>query len=114
MQDLRPHKRSQNRATVEAVIFDLDGTIIDSNDFHVEAWNRAFQHFGKHFPNDALRAQIGKGSDQYLPEFLTPDELQKIGRKIDKISFGALSERIFAKSESFSESARVIRADQSG
>jgi HAD superfamily hydrolase (TIGR01509 family) len=84
MQDPNPNQRSENRATLETVIFDLDGTIIDSNDFHVEAWNRAFQHFGKHFPVDALRAQIGKGSDQYLPEFLSPDELREIGEKIDE------------------------------
>jgi len=84
MQEQRPDKRSENRATIRAVIFDLDGTIIDSNDFHVEAWNQAFQHFGKHFPIVALRAQIGKGSDQYLPVFLTPEELQEIGKQIDE------------------------------
>jgi HAD superfamily hydrolase (TIGR01509 family) len=84
MQAPRHQKRSENRATIEAVIFDLDGTIIDSNDFHVEAWNRAFQHFGKHFSIAALRAQIGKGSDQYLPEFLSPDEVRKIGKQINE------------------------------
>jgi len=67
----------------EAVIFDLDGTLVDSNDLHVEAWNEAFQHFGKHFPISELREQIGKGSDKYLPEFLSPEELKKIGKQID-------------------------------
>jgi HAD superfamily hydrolase (TIGR01509 family) len=60
------------------------GTIVDSNDFHVEAWDRAFQRFGKHFPVAALREQIGKGSDQYLPVFLSVDELRKIGKQIDE------------------------------
>src|SRR5258707_12170651 len=32
---------------VEAVIFDIDGTIIDSVDMHIEAWNRTFKRFGK-------------------------------------------------------------------
>src|ERR1700759_2502659 len=76
-------KRSENRAIYEAVIFDLDGTLVDSNDLHVEAWNEAFQHFGKHFPISKLREQIGKGSDKYLPEFLSPEELKKIGKQID-------------------------------
>ena len=77
-------RRSQNRAIVKAVIFDLDGTVVDSNDLHVEAWNQAFLHFGKHFPIAELRRHIGKGSDQYLPEFLSPDELRKIGKEIDE------------------------------
>jgi len=77
-------QRSQNRATIDAVIFDLDGTLVDSNDFHVEAWDRAFQHFGKHFPREKLREQIGKGSDQYLPEFLDHEELKRIGKQIDE------------------------------
>jgi len=77
-------QRSENRATIQAVIFDLDGTLVDSNDFHVEAWDRAFKHFGKHFPREKLREQIGKGSDQYLPEFLDPDELKRIGKQIDE------------------------------
>jgi len=77
-------KRSENRATYEAIIFDLDGTIVDSNELHVAAWDEAFRHFGKHFSIDELRRQIGKGSDQYLPEFLSPDELRKLGKPIDE------------------------------
>ena len=59
-----------------AFIFDIDGTLVDSNEFHVDAWDRTFRYFGKQFPREALRAQIGKGSDQYLPEFLTPEEIK--------------------------------------
>jgi HAD superfamily hydrolase (TIGR01509 family) len=78
-------QKPQHRETmIEAVVFDLDGTIVDSNDFHVEAWNRAFEHFGKQFPMAKLREHIGKGSDQYLPEFLSPKELETIGKDIDE------------------------------
>jgi HAD superfamily hydrolase (TIGR01549 family) len=66
-----------------AFIFDIDGTLVDSNELHVESWDRAFRRFGKQFPREALRAQIGKGSDQYLPEFLTPDEIEHFGKELD-------------------------------
>jgi phosphoglycolate phosphatase-like HAD superfamily hydrolase len=69
---------------LKAFIFDIDGTLIDSNDLHVQAWDQAFRHFGKVFPIEALRAQIGKGSDQYLPEFLTPDEIARFGKELDQ------------------------------
>jgi HAD superfamily hydrolase (TIGR01509 family) len=69
---------------IKAVIFDLDGTIMDSNEAHVEAWDRAFQRFGKKFPREQLHKHIGKGSDQYLPEFLSAEELRTIGKQIDE------------------------------
>ena len=67
-----------------AFIFDIDGTLVDSNELHVDAWDRGFRHFGKEFPREALRAQIGKGSDQYLPEFLTPEEIKRFGKELDQ------------------------------
>ena len=66
-----------------AFIFDIDGTLVDSNELHVDSWDRGFRRFGKQFPREKLRAQIGKGSDQYLPEFLTPDEIKSFGKELD-------------------------------
>jgi HAD superfamily hydrolase (TIGR01549 family) len=69
---------------MRAFIFDIDGTLVDSNELHVDSWDRAFRKFGKQFPREALRAQIGKGSDQYLPAFLTPDEIDRFGKELDE------------------------------
>ncbi len=69
---------------MKAFIFDLDGTLVDSNELHVDAWDAAFRHFGKEFPREQLRAQIGKGSDNYLPEFLTPEEMKRFGKELDE------------------------------
>lgn len=68
---------------ISAVIFDLDGTVVDSNDLHVEAWDEAFRHYGKQFPRHELRRHIGKGGDKYLPEFLTPSEMRDIGEELE-------------------------------
>lgn len=69
---------------IRAVIFDLDGTLVDSNDLHAEAWQETFRHWGKEFALPALRKQIGKGGDKYLPEFLSEAELRKIGGEVEK------------------------------
>lgn len=71
-------------ASFLAFIFDLDGTLVDSNELHVDCWDIAFRHFGKNFSRKALRSQIGKGSDQYLPEFLSPEEIKRFGKELDK------------------------------
>lgn len=67
---------------IEAFIFDIDGTLIDSNDFHAEAWKKAFAEYGYEFPFEKIRTQIGKGADTLLPEFLTDNEIEKYGDKI--------------------------------
>lgn len=36
---------------LEAVIFDVDGTLIDSVDLHAECWKQAFEKFGKPVPS---------------------------------------------------------------
>jgi HAD superfamily hydrolase (TIGR01549 family) len=69
---------------IRAAIFDLDGTLVDSNDLHVQAWQETFRHFGKEIPIERLREQIGKGGDQYLPEFLTEAEMREIGKQVEE------------------------------
>ena len=63
---------------IRTVIFDIDGTLIDSVDFHAEAWQRAFRQWGKEVPFQAVRDQIGKGGDQLLPVFWSSDELAAV------------------------------------
>jgi HAD superfamily hydrolase (TIGR01509 family) len=67
----------------EAALFDVDGTLVDSVDLHVRAWQEAFAHFGKRVPLEEIRAQIGKGGDQLLPVFFSQDELARRGEAIE-------------------------------
>ena len=59
---------------IGAVLFDVDGTLIDSNDLHAVAWRETFLHFGVDLPLDSIRSQIGKGRDNLIPTLL-PKEL---------------------------------------
>lgn len=56
----------------KAVIFDVDGTLVDSVDFHARAWVEAFKQHGYDVPFEAVRQQIGKGGEQIVEEFV-PD-----------------------------------------
>jgi phosphoglycolate phosphatase-like HAD superfamily hydrolase len=53
-----------------AVIADVDGTLVDTVDQHAMAWREAFQRFGHEIPFAVMRQQIGKGEEQLLPVFL--------------------------------------------
>ena len=66
-----------------AVLFDVDGTLIDSNDAHVEAWQEALAAEGYAFSRTEIHAQIGKGGDNLLPSLLpgvAADILERIDR----------------------------------
>lgn len=67
-----------------AFIFDIDGTLIDSVDFHAEAWQKTLAHFGFTAPYPEVRSQIGKGGDQLLPVFVPADTLVRLRDRIEK------------------------------
>jgi membrane protein len=55
---------------IRAALFDVDGTLVDTNDLHAAAWQAALRRFGHDFDAGAIRAQIGKGGDNLLPTLL--------------------------------------------
>jgi HAD superfamily hydrolase (TIGR01509 family) len=67
---------------IKAAIFDIDGTLLDSVDYHARAWQEVFARFGHQIPFREIRQQIGKGGDQLLPVFLSKQEIERIGDKI--------------------------------
>jgi len=56
----------------KAIFFDIDGTLVDSNDFHVLAWEEAFASIDASFDRQVIHDQIGKGTDMLVPTLL-PD-----------------------------------------
>jgi HAD superfamily hydrolase (TIGR01509 family) len=51
---------------LQGVIFDVDGTLVDSNDAHAQAWVEALAESGRHVPFDRVRPLIGMGVDKLL------------------------------------------------
>jgi phosphoglycolate phosphatase-like HAD superfamily hydrolase len=53
-----------------AVLFDVDGTLVDSVDAHARAWAAAFAEAGYHIPVERIRPLIGMGGDRILPALI--------------------------------------------
>ncbi|AYO82801.1 HAD family hydrolase [Methylobacterium brachiatum] len=68
---------------MRAVIFDIDGTLLDSVDLHAQAWVEAFAHFGVETDAAKVRSQIGKGGDELMPVFLPPERIEREGKEIE-------------------------------
>jgi HAD superfamily hydrolase (TIGR01509 family) len=52
------------------VLFDVDGTLLDTNYLHTVAWSRALRDAGEWAPMNAIHRLVGMGGDQLLPELL--------------------------------------------
>ncbi|HEX8667919.1 MAG TPA: HAD family hydrolase [Allosphingosinicella sp.] len=50
-----------------AILFDVDGTLVDTNRLHAAAWRETFLAFGIDIPLPDIAWQIGKGGDNLLP-----------------------------------------------
>ena len=99
---------------IRGVIFDLDGTLVDSNELHVLAWDETFRHFGKEIPLERLREQIGKGGDQYLPVFLDDREMREFGEEADKYRGEVFKKKYLSKVKPFPKVRQLferLRAD---
>lgn len=51
----------------KAILFDIDGTLVDSNDAHIRAWQEAFAGRGKEFDRSTIQKQMSKGAEMLLP-----------------------------------------------
>lgn len=68
--------------SIRAVILDLDGTLVDSNDAHAEAWVAALHRHGIERTYDDIRPLIGMGADQLIPRVTDVDPKSELGEAI--------------------------------
>lgn len=69
---------------LKAVLFDVDGTLVDSNDAHARAWVRAFAEHGIIVDPAHVRRCIGMGGDKLMPEVSDLEEESPQGSAIAK------------------------------
>jgi len=81
---------------VRGMIFDVDGTLVDTNPAHVDAWRRAFKRFGYDVPTERIVVEIGKGGDKLVPSILGEPAEKRHGdalRRAQKEEFLAIAKR---------------------
>lgn len=76
----RLHSRSIESMTV--VLFDIDGTLVDSNDAHAHAWVEACADHGIRVDFAKVRRSIGMGGDKLMPAVSGIAEDSPLGAKI--------------------------------
>jgi len=67
---------------LKGVIFDVDGTLVDSNDAHAQSWVDTFREAGYDVPFEKVRPLIGMGSDKLLPDTIGVSRDSDEGKKL--------------------------------
>ena len=70
---------------LKGVIFDIDGTLVDSNDAHAESWADTFAQAGYDVPFAVVRPLIGMGADKLLPRTIGVSSESEIGKKLTEL-----------------------------
>lgn len=101
-------RRSPRHMSPQAIIFDIDGTLVDSNDYHVWAWQHAFRERGYEIAPADIHDQIGKGGDLLVPALIpdaSEDEVKALSARHGEI----FSSRYLARVRPFPHAADLLR-----
>ena len=77
---------------VKVVVLDVDGTLMDTNYLHTEAWAWAFERVGHRVPRVKLHKQVGKGAGLLIREFVDDEGTVEKIQDLHSEYYGELQE----------------------
>jgi HAD superfamily hydrolase (TIGR01509 family) len=97
------------------VIFDVDGTLVDSNDAHARAWVDAFAEHGITVAYESVRRAIGMGGDKLMPRVAGLEEDSPEGQPIAERRAEIFKEVWLPKLQPFPRTRELVqRVSESG
>lgn len=94
----------------KAVLFDVDGTLVDSNDAHARAWVEAFAEAGVAVDFDRVRRCIGMGGDKLMPEVSGLTEDSPEGERISTRRREIFTSKYLPRLKRFPGSSELVAA----
>lgn len=88
---------------IKAIIFDIDGTLLDSNAAHAESFVAAFAKNGKTLTFGEIISLIGMGADDILEKFLTKTEIDEFGEDLKEYRKQVFLEKYLPQIKVFSK-----------
>jgi len=94
--------------TVSAVLFDVDGTLVDSNYLHVDSWQRALAELGSPADGWRIHRAIGQDSARLLRAVVGEKDEEWVSRAKDRHSH--LYKEMAGRLRAFEHAADLLRA----
>ena len=99
-----------NTENLKGVIFDVDGTLIDSNPAHTQAWLQAFEEFGLKAKAEEIRRSIGMGGDKIIPMQTPWDDKEPQGKELARRRGEIFKERYLPNLNAFRGARELVEA----
>lgn len=99
---------------VKVLLSDIDGTLVDSNAMHAEAWRRTFEHFGVQVSMAEAWSQIGKGGDKLIPVFVREADRDRLQKEMEKYRKEIFHRDYMARIVSFPRARDLLAAVKEG
>jgi beta-phosphoglucomutase family hydrolase len=83
----------------KAVLWDLDGVLVDTAPFHFQAWQELFQSLDRGFAEADFRRTFGLRNDAILRDILgelTPAEVERLAQRKEELYRGKIKGRVTA------------------
>lgn len=95
--------------SIRAVIWDVDGTLINSNDAHARSWVDALGEAGANVAFADVRPLIGMGGDKLLPRLSGLEESSPQGQRISKRRAEIFKERYLPGIQPFPKTRELLQ-----
>lgn len=90
------HSGGEAMGSVDTVVLDVDGTLVDSVYTHVEAWMRAFRGIGVQVEAWRIHRAIGMGGDKLVPEVAGDRVEEALGDQVRELHDGEYDDLVAA------------------
>lgn len=91
------------------LLTDIDGTLVDSNALHAEAWRRTFEHFGIQIGLDEAWRQIGKGGDKVIALFVPEADREQLEKPLKDFRKEVFHRDYMPRMVAFSQAGDLLR-----
>jgi HAD superfamily hydrolase (TIGR01509 family) len=91
-----------------AAVFDVDGTLVDTNHLHVATWWEAFRQAGHRVPMHAIHRSVGLGSTDLIAHLLGEDRDTEQDARLSA-AHTALYAQYFDRLPAFADAGRLLR-----
>lgn len=90
------------------LLLDVDGTLIDSNEAHTQAWVQAFEKFGHTIEPDQIRRRIGMGGDKLVPAVSGLDPDGKEAKELSKYRSQLFKDKFIPELKAFPRTKELL------
>ncbi|MGW4276406.1 HAD family hydrolase [Streptomyces seoulensis] len=91
-----------------AAVFDVDGTLVDTNHLHVVTWWEAFRQAGHRVPMHAIHRSVGLGSTDLIARLLGEDRDKDRDEELNA-AHTTLYAQYFDRLPAFEDAGRLLR-----